>query len=65
MIGRSVTVKPAPITATVWWEEGFVPAVVGLVILLGGAGLTLGWWYRRGDRAARAEMEAARNKNPF
>ncbi|MFO0806261.1 MAG: hypothetical protein U0791_24420 [Gemmataceae bacterium] len=65
LIGRSVTVKPAPITATEWWEEGFVPAVVGLVILLGGAGLTLGWWYRRGDRAARAEMDAARNKNPF
>ena len=66
LIGRSATVKPAPPNdATAWWTEGFVPAVVGGVILLGGAALTLGWWFRRGDRVAHAEIEANRNKNPF
>ena len=27
--------------------------------------LTLGWWFRRGDRAAQAEIEANRHQNPF
>lgn len=65
LIGRSVTVKTPTDDTTKFWTEGFVPAVVGGVVLLGGLALTLGWWFRSGDRAARAEIEAARHKNPF
>jgi hypothetical protein len=64
LIGRTATVKPPQMDATAWWTEGFVPAVVGGVILLGGAALTLGWWFRRGDRVAQAEIDA-RRQNPF
>jgi len=65
LIGRSVTLKPPPMNPETWWSEGFVPAVVAGVILLGGAALTLGFWFRRGDRTAQSEIEANRNKNPF
>jgi hypothetical protein len=47
------------------WSWNFVPAVVGAVIALGGAGLLMSWWFRSGDRAARAEIEANRGRNPF
>ena len=65
LIGRSATLRPEPDDATTWWTQGFVPAVVGSVALLGGAALTLGWWFRRGDRAAQAEIESNRQRNPF
>lgn len=65
LIGRSLTVRRPEEDATKFWTEGFVPAVVGGVVLLGGLALTLGWWFRKGDRAARAEIEANRSKNPF
>ena len=65
LIGRSLTVRKLNPDTENWWTEGFVPGVVGGVVLLAGAALTLGWWYRRGDRAARAEIEANRHKNPF
>lgn len=65
LIGRSVTVKTSTVNVDEWWTQGFVPAVVAGVILIGGMALTLAWWYRRGDRAAKAEIEASRHKNPF
>jgi hypothetical protein len=65
LIGRSVTLKREQDDTTKYWWEGFVPAVVGAVVLLGGSALTLGWWFRKGDRVAQAEIAAARHKNPF
>jgi hypothetical protein len=64
LIGRSVTLRPVADT-TSDWSWNFVPAVVGAVIALGGAGLLMSWWFRSGDRAARAEIEANRGRNPF
>lgn len=66
LIGRSLSVKQEEVDdATTWWTQGFVPAVVAFVVLLGGAALSLGWWFRRGDRAARLEIDANRHRNPF
>ncbi|HEY2909967.1 MAG TPA: hypothetical protein VGI99_06960 [Gemmataceae bacterium] len=65
LIGRSVTVLQETDDATAWWREGFVPAVVGGVAFLAGAALLMGWLFRRGDRNARAEIEANRHRNPF
>lgn len=63
LIGRTLTVHPAE--ATDAWSRGFVPAVtVGFLVLLGTAG-GLTWWFRRGDRRVRAEIAAARGRNPF
>lgn len=65
MIGKSITVKRDIPDATAWWTEGFVPAVVGGVVVLGGAALLLGMWFRKGDRVAQAEIDANRGRNPF
>ena len=65
LVGRSVTVLQETDDATAWWREGFVPAVVGGVAFLGGAAVLMGWLFRRGDRTARAEIEANRHRNPF
>ena len=65
LIGRSLSVKQETDDVTTWWTQGFVPAVVASVALLGGAALALAWWFRRGDRAAQAEIEASRHRNPF
>jgi len=65
LIGRSVTIRKPDVDTTAFWTEGFVPAVVGGVVLLGGLAVTLGWWFRKGDRAAQAEIEANRHRNPF
>jgi hypothetical protein len=65
LIGHTLTVKAPPMDPSTFWSEGFVPAVVAGVILLGGTALTLGWWFRRGDRQAQLEIEANRHRNPF
>lgn len=63
LIGRSVSVLGEAEDAG-GWATTFVPAVIGTVVVLAGAALGMGWWFRRGDRQARAEIEATR-KNPF
>lgn len=64
LIGRSVGVLVEPEDGTSSWATTFVPAVIGTVVVLAGAALGMGWWFRRGDRQARSEIEATR-KNPF
>ena len=66
LIGRSLTIKHETVSdPTSWWTEGFVPAVVGGVAILGGAALLLGFWFRKGDKLAQAEIDANRHQNPF
>ena len=65
LIGRTVVVEDGPdeVTANVW--SPFLPGVVGGLLVVIGAGVVLSRWYRRGDRQARAEMDAVRRRNPF
>ncbi|MBX9622217.1 MAG: hypothetical protein K2X82_00225 [Gemmataceae bacterium] len=65
LIGRSVTVRPAEADGPSVWVTWFAPALVGGLGLVGGTGLALAWWFRKGDRAARAAVAAARPANPF
>jgi hypothetical protein len=62
LIGRSVSVLGEAEDTGGW--PTFVTGVIGTVVVLAGAALGMGWWFRRGDRQARAEIEATR-KNPF
>jgi hypothetical protein len=66
LIGRTVTPRDGgepdgPGT----WVGWFAPLLAGGLALVGGAGLALAWWFRRGDRAARAAVANARTGNPF
>jgi len=66
LLGHSVTpLAEATESAGNPWEDTFLPAVVAgfggvAVVILG-----LTWYYRRGDRFARAAVEARRDQNPF
>lgn len=66
LIGRGFTATPvAARDGSDPWREGFLP---GLLAILGGIGAVafgLTWWYRRGDRAVKAAVEARRDRNPF
>jgi len=68
LIGRSVVVRDEekPDDRPSIWTNDFTHAVllgIGGVI---GSALTLTWWFRRGDRKAREEINAMREKNnPF
>jgi hypothetical protein len=42
-----------------------VTIATGVVLVLLGSALGLNWWFRRGDRAVRREVEANRLRNPF
>lgn len=66
LIGRSVTLldggaADGPAT----WASWFAPLLAGGLGLVAGSGLVLAWWFRRGDRAARAAVANARPANPF
>jgi hypothetical protein len=65
LIGHAVTLRPDPAAglASSWWGT-FVPALLGGLLLIVGTALALSWWFRRGDRVARQEIEAVR-RNPF
>ena len=66
LIGKSFAVTPEPSRdGGAAWREGFLPGlavVVGSVVAVA-FGLTA--WYRRGDRAVKAAVEARRDRNPF
>jgi len=66
LMGRGFTVTPEPSRdGGRVWREGFLP---GMLAVLGGvaaAAFGLTWWYRRGDRAVKAAVEARRDRNPF
>lgn len=67
LIGRALTVAPEPSAADGpgVWVTWFVPALVGGLLSLVGVGLVIGWWFRRGDRAAREAVAAARRDRPL
>jgi hypothetical protein len=65
LIGRSVTLREDPaagLRETV--RYGFVWPMVGVLAVVVAVALGLGWWFRRGDRRVKTEMEA-RTQNPF
>lgn len=65
LIGRSVTVREDPaagLRETV--RYGFVWPMVGVLAAVVAVAVGLGWWFRRGDRRVKAELEA-RTQNPF
>ncbi|MBX9580365.1 MAG: hypothetical protein K2X87_08665 [Gemmataceae bacterium] len=66
LIGRTVTPRDGgepdgPAT----WVGWFAPLLAGGLALVGGVGLALARWFRRGDRAARSAVANARLGNPF
>lgn len=65
LLGRAITILPDPeATTPVSWSEFFRTATIVVFVLLGTA-LGLTWWFRRGDRRAKQEINAHRAKNPF
>ena len=66
LIGRAVTLRDDPAGDPGYgWRTVFVPAIVGGLLVIVGVAVGLSWWFRRGDRRARAEVEAVRDRNPF
>lgn len=66
LVGKRPILRTDPTTYTsaLTWDSFVMWVVGGIVVLVGGAGL-LTWWYRGGDRAARAQIQNVRGKNPF
>jgi hypothetical protein len=65
LVGKSPIPRPDPEAPTsMTWGVFVLGAIIGGVVLIASAGL-LTWYYRRGDRQARNEMDNARNRNPF
>jgi hypothetical protein len=65
LLGRAAIVRPDPDgAATVSWGS-FYSIATAVVLGLIGVALGMGWWFRRGDRAAHREIEAGRTRNPF
>ncbi|MBA4063929.1 MAG: hypothetical protein C0501_09495 [Isosphaera sp.] len=66
VLARTVLVRPDPEAPSKWtWGGGFVPAVAGLLFGTLMFAVVLIWWFRRGDRQARREIDAHRGRNPF
>jgi len=67
LIGHAATVLSGSDDdgGTAHWSTTFLPAIVGGVVFVAGSALVLSWWYYRGDRAARGEIDAVRQRNPF
>jgi hypothetical protein len=63
LIGRTVTVLAEP-EGPNDWAGTFIPVVLCGVLVLVGVAAVMSWYFRRGDRHARAEIDAARG-NPF
>lgn len=64
LLGRGFTVLPDPEGRPLSWGD-FVTVAVAVVGGLLGFAVLVGWWFRRGDRLAKREIEAHRKKNPF
>ncbi|MCE9564188.1 MAG: hypothetical protein K8U57_19265 [Planctomycetes bacterium] len=65
LLGRAVVerIDPDGPSAVTW--KGFVPIATGAILALIGVALALSWWFRRGDKKTRQELETHRGKNPF
>lgn len=66
VIGKAPIGRPDPDgpTTSAAWASFVLWAIVGGVLLIASAGV-LTWYYRGGDRKAKAAMDAVRGKNPF
>jgi hypothetical protein len=65
LIGRAVVPRPDPDAAgTLSWRT-FVLGALGLVAVVLAVAFGLSYWFRRGDRVARREVETVRGRNPF
>lgn len=65
LIGHTVVPRPDPTgTSPMSWTTFVGGALIVIVGVLGVA-FGLSWWFRRGDRAARREVENVRGRNPF
>lgn len=62
-IGRPELDPDRP-TTTAAWSAFVLWALVGGALLIASGGV-LAWYYRGGDRRAKASMDAVRGKNPF
>ncbi len=66
LIGHSVTLEPEPNEPSTSPFTGvFLPGVFGGLLLIIVSAVALSWWFRKGDRRAKQEMEAVRARNPF
>ena len=67
LMARAVEVTPEPVVAQsgAAWRGVFLPGVLGLLGVLAVCAVGLTLYFRRGDRAVRAEIEARRSRNPF
>lgn len=65
LVGRTITLLDDPNGNTAGMWQQFMPWVVGGLIALVGTALVLSWWFRKGDRRARQEIDTLRSKNPF
>ena len=64
LLGRAFVPRPDPERQGVSWGD-FATAALAGVVGLGGFVVVVSWWFRRGDRLARREIEAHRHRNPF
>ena len=66
LIGRGFAVSPEPSRdGGAAWREGFLPGLLAVVGGVVAVALGITGWYRRGDRAVKAAVEARRDRNPF
>jgi hypothetical protein len=64
LLGRAVIERPDPDGRSVSWGDFFTGSVAIITLVLGFA-VGVAWWFRRGDRKAKQEIQAHRTKNPF
>lgn len=65
LIGRTLTLPEDPNAGRPEMWKHFVPWIFGGLLLLIAIAVGLSWWFRKGDRQARREIDDMRNKNPF
>ncbi len=65
LLGRAIIVRPDPeSSSSVSWQS-FATVATAVVLGLIGISLALSWWFRRGDKRAKQELNTHRANNPF
>ena len=66
LIAKSVTAEPEVVDdSRIRWREGFLTGILAIVGGITVVALGLTWWFRRGDKSARHQLETRRGSNPF